>query len=94
MASTRIIAASQKVRGGRELYLRASTLIQGIKRELTRELLHINWGLYAIGIVLSQSSYESIIRMSRVLSQLFSQYLYKSGIVTMGKAPCIHKNTC
>ncbi len=31
------------------------------KRELTKELLRIDWGLYTTGIVLSQSSYESII---------------------------------
>ena len=31
------------------------------KRELTKELLCIDWGLYTTGIILSQSLYESII---------------------------------
>ena len=88
-ASTRIIAASQKVWERRGSYSRESTLVQGIKQELTRELLRIVWGLYAIGIILSQSLYESIICMSCVLSQLSSQYLYKSNIVQSQYESCI-----
>ena len=81
MASTRIITASQKVRERKGSYSRASTLVQGIKRELTKVLLRISETLYTTGIVRSQSSYESIICMSRVSSQLASHDRYESGMV-------------